>query len=72
MPHFIKLSFENGDVTETRVVPGLRGGDRLINHARQLAVGWGLANGSTVVKFAVEDLSGKSVGEGTVVVPPAG
>ncbi len=72
MPHFIKLSFENGDITETRVVTGLRGGDRAINHARQLAVAWGLENGAKVVGFTVEDIAGKPVGEGSVVVPPAG
>jgi hypothetical protein len=42
MPHYLKLTTSNGDVTETRVVPSLRGGDRVINHARQLAVAGGL------------------------------
>jgi hypothetical protein len=35
-------------------------------------VACGLENGSKVVTFTVEDLSGKSVGEGTVLVPPVG
>ncbi len=72
MAHCIRLTTSSGDVTETRVVPGIRGGDRAINHARQLAMAWGLENGSKVVAFTVEDLSGKSVGEGTVLVPPVG
>jgi hypothetical protein len=72
MPHFLKLTTSNGDITETRVVPGNRGGDRGINHARQLAVAWGLENGSKVVAFMVEDAAGKTVGEGAVVVPSAG
>jgi hypothetical protein len=69
--HYIRLTTSSGDTTETTVVPGIRGGDRAINHARQLAVAWGLENGSKVVTFTVEDASGKPVGEGTVVVPPA-
>jgi len=72
MAHYIRLTTSSGDTTETTVVPGIRGGDRAINHARQLAVAWGLQNGSKVVMFTVEDLSGKSVGEGTVLVPPVG
>jgi hypothetical protein len=67
--HHIRLTTSDGTANETRIVPGLRGGDRLINHARQLAVSWGIANGSKVGTFAVEDLKGKPVGEGTVVVP---
>jgi nitrous oxide reductase len=69
--HYIRLTTSSGDTTETRIVPGLRGGDRVINHARQLAVAWGLENGSKVVAFTVEDAEGKTVGEGTVV-PPVG
>ena len=72
MAHYIRLTTSSGDTTETRVVPGIRGGDRAINHARQLAVAWGLENGSKVVTFNVEDAAGKPVGEGTVVVPPGG
>ena len=72
MAHYIRLTTSSGDTTETRVVPGISGGDRATNHARQLAVAWGLQNGSKVVMFTVEDLSGKSVGEGTVLVPPVG
>ena len=60
MAHCIRLSTSNGNVTETRVVPGIRGGDRAIK------------NGSKVVTFTVEDAAGKPVGEGTVVVPPGG
>lgn len=70
--HYIRLTTSNSYVTETRIVPGIRGGDRAINLARQLAVAWGLENGSKVVTFSVEDAEGKPVGEGTVVVPPAG
>ena len=69
MAHRIRLATSNGDVTDTRVVAGLRGGDRVINYARQLAVAWGVESGSRVVSFSVEDAAGKSVGEGTVVVP---
>jgi hypothetical protein len=69
MAHYIRLTTSSGDTTETRVVPGIRGGDRATNHARQLAVAWGLENGSKVVAFKVEDAAGKPVGEGTVVVP---
>ncbi len=72
MPHYLTLTTSNDNVTETRVVPGIRGGDRAINHARQLAMAWGLENGSKIVTFTVEDAAGKPVGEGTVVVPPAG
>jgi hypothetical protein len=70
--HHIRLTTSNGNTTESRIVPGLRGSDRLINHGRQLAVSYGVANGSKVVMFAAEGLAGKPVGEGTVVVPPAG
>jgi hypothetical protein len=72
MPHFLKLTTSNGTVTETRVVPGIRGGDRAINHARQLAMAWGLENGSKIVTFTVEDAAGKPVGEGAVATPPVG
>ena len=72
MPHYLTLTTSNGNVTETRVIPGIRGGDRAINHARQLAIAWGLENGSNAVTFTVEDAAGKPVGEGKVVVPPAG
>ena len=72
MPHYLTLTTSNGNVTETRVIPGIRGGDRAINHARQLAMAWGLENGSKVVTFTVEDAAGKPVGEGAVVIPPAG
>ncbi len=72
MAHYIRLTTSSGDTTETRIVPGLRFCDRVINHAQQLAVAWGLENGSTVVEFTVEDAEGKPVGEGTVVVPPVG
>ena len=72
MPHFLKLTTSNGTVTETRVVQGIRGGDRAINHARQLAMAWGLGNGSKVVTFTVKDATGKPVGEGAVAIPPAG
>ncbi len=72
MAHCIRLTTSSGDTAETRVVPGIRGGDQAINHARQLAVAWGLENGSKVVTFTVEDAAAKPVGEGTVVVPPAG
>lgn len=66
MPHYMKLKTSNGEVTETRKVPGIRGGDRAVNHARQLAVQWGMANGSKVVEFEVEDDEGRVVGNGIV------
>ena len=69
MAHHIRLATSNGNVTETRVVAGIRGGDRAINHARQIAVAWGVESGSRVVSFSVEDAAGKPVGGGTVVVP---
>ena len=70
MPHYLTLTTSNGNVTETRVIPGIRGGDRAINHARQLAMAWGLENGSNVVTFTVEDAAGKPVGEGALAIPP--
>ena len=69
MAHRIRLATSNGDVTDTRVVTGICGGDRVINYARQLAVAWGVESGSRVVSFSVEDAGGKPVGEGTVMVP---
>ena len=69
MAHRIRLATSNGEVTDTRVVAGIRGGDRVINYARQLAVAWGVESGSRVVSFSVEDATGKPVGGGTVVVP---
>jgi len=72
LPHYLTLTTSNGNVTETRVVPGIRGGDRAINHARQLAIAWGLENGSKIVTFTVEDAAGEPVGEGAVAIPPAG
>ena len=66
MPHYMTLKTSNGEVTETRTVPGIRGADRAVNHARQLAVLWGTANGSKVVEFEVEDDEGRVVGTGVV------